>query len=130
MGSGWGGQDGCERIIEVFEKIHHNSGLGGCQGAGNSKYFFLGGGGVRVDVHEELKFLRKFTKNSGLGVVGGGWCSGLGGDRVGGVWGGCGQRIEVFVKKKSLKKKIGGGGGRGRVGEGSGWGEVRRSCWM
>ena len=52
-GSGLGGQDGCERRIEVFVKI--------------KKYiFFLGGGGVggsgsgwgvRVDVNEELKFL-------------------------------------------------------------------------
>ena len=40
-GPGWGGQDGCERRIEVFVK----------------KIFFLGGGGVRVDVNNELKFL-------------------------------------------------------------------------
>ena len=41
-----GGQGGCERRIEVFEKIQKNK---------------LGGGGysgrVRVDVNEELKFL-------------------------------------------------------------------------
>ena len=47
-GSGLGGQDGCERRIEVFVKI-------------KKKNFFLGGGGgrggVRVDVNEELKFL-------------------------------------------------------------------------
>ena len=48
-GSGLGGQDGCERRIEVFLKI-------------KKKYFFWGGGGgsgsgVRVDVNEELKFL-------------------------------------------------------------------------
>ena len=63
-GGGWvhggvlvGGQDGCERRIEVFVKI-------------KKKYFFFGGGGrggggggggrgwgVRVDVNEELKFL-------------------------------------------------------------------------
>ena len=48
-GSGLGGQDGCERRIEVFVKI---------------QIFFLGGGGVRglgwgvrEDVNEELKFL-------------------------------------------------------------------------
>ena len=48
-GSGLGGQDGCERRIEVFVKIKKNF------------FFFLGGGGsgwgVRVDVNEELKFL-------------------------------------------------------------------------
>ena len=51
-GSGLGGQDGCERRIEVFVKI-------------KKKVFFCGGGvgwggsgwGVRVDVNEELKFL-------------------------------------------------------------------------
>ena len=93
--------------------------------------FFLGGGGriggggvgraggVRVDVNEELKFLRKFTKKLGGGYVGGcsGWgCSGWGECvRVGGQ-GGCERRIEVFVK---IQKKMGGEGGR--VG-GSGWG--------
>ena len=52
---GGGGQDVCERRIEVFGKIQ-------------KKYFFWGGrrgrlggggggGGVRVDVNEELKFL-------------------------------------------------------------------------
>ena len=47
-----GGQDGCERRIEVFVKIK------------KKKYFFFWGGGVggsgwgvRVDVNEELKFL-------------------------------------------------------------------------
>ena len=47
-GSGLGGQDGCERRIEVFVKI-------------KKKIFFFGGGGsgwgVRVDVNEEFKFL-------------------------------------------------------------------------
>ena len=67
------------------------------------------GGGVRVDVNEELKFL------VGLGGGGGGQ-------------GGCERRIEVFVK---IQKKnflggglvgggVGGWGGRGRVG-GSEW---------
>ena len=48
------------------------------------------GGGVRVDVNEELKFLRKFKKkNWGGGGVGG--QVGLGG-----VWGvGLGVRVEV-----------------------------------
>ena len=52
-GGGLGGQDGCERRIEVFVKIK------------KKKIFFWGGGrggggsgwGVRVDVNEELKFL-------------------------------------------------------------------------
>ena len=52
-GGGLGGQDGCERRIEVFVKIK------------KKKFFFFGGGGrgggsgwgVRVDVNEELKFL-------------------------------------------------------------------------
>ena len=56
------GQGGCERRIEVFVKIQKKMG-GGVQGVG------LGGGGVRVDVNEELKFLEKFTqKNRGWGV--------------------------------------------------------------
>ena len=60
--SGWGGggQDGCERRIEVFVKIKKKKlgggwgvrGGGGVGGRGR-----LGGGGVRVDVNEELKFL-------------------------------------------------------------------------
>ena len=48
-GLGWGSQDGWERRIEVFVKIQKKNG-GGVRGAG-------GGGGVRVDVNEELKFL-------------------------------------------------------------------------
>ena len=49
-GTGLGGQDGCERRIEVFVKIKQKN------------FFFFGGGGgsgwgVRVDVNEELKFL-------------------------------------------------------------------------
>ena len=46
-GSGWRGQDGCKRRIEVFVKIQKK--MGG--GSGGS------GWGVRVDVNEELKFL-------------------------------------------------------------------------
>ena len=55
---GGGGRDqvGCERRIEVFVKIHKKKYLGG--GWGRSGW----GGGVRVDVIEELKFLGKFTK--------------------------------------------------------------------
>ena len=43
----------------------------------------MGGGGVRVDVNEELKFLRKFTKKKKLG---GGGVFGMVGVRVGGIW--------------------------------------------
>ena len=74
----------------------------------------LGGGGVRVDVNEELKFLWKF-KNIKKNF----WWGGGRGEGRGEGWGGqggCERRIEVFVK---IQKKIGGGGGRG---EGSGWG--------
>ena len=43
-----GGQGGCDRRIEVFVKIQKKNWGGGRVG---------GGGGVRVDVNEELKFL-------------------------------------------------------------------------
>ena len=68
--SGWGGQDGCERRIEVFVKIQKKNYLGG----GGS------GWGVRVDVNEELKFLLKIQKrkfggggSGGVGFGGSGW---------------------------------------------------------
>ena len=38
-GSGWGGQDGCERRFEVFVKIQKNNIF---------LFFFFGGGGGRV----------------------------------------------------------------------------------
>ena len=76
--SGWvGGQGGCERRIEVYVKIKKKNGGGGevsGQGWGGG-----GGrvGGVRVDVNEELKFLRKSTKKFGgggmFGLGGSGW---------------------------------------------------------
>ena len=51
-GSGWGGQGGCERRIEVFWKIHKKKIRGGSGGEGS------GGGsvwwGVRVDVNAML----------------------------------------------------------------------------
>ena len=54
---GLGGQSGCERRIEVFVKIQKKKnffffGAGGGGGGGGGV-----GGGVRVDVNEELKFL-------------------------------------------------------------------------
>ena len=55
FGVGLGGQSGCERRIEVFVKIQKKIifflGGGGGRGGGGV------GGGVRVDVNEELKFL-------------------------------------------------------------------------
>ena len=71
----------------------------------------MGGGGfglevVRVDMNEELMFLRQFTQKNRLGRGGGGF--GLGGQ------GGCEQRIEVFVK---IQKKMGGEGVRLDVNE-------------
>ena len=53
---GGGGQGGCERRIEVFVKIQKKMGGSGW------------GGGVRVDVNEELKYLGKFKKKK----IGGG----------------------------------------------------------
>ena len=47
VGSKGGGQGGCERRIEVFVKIQKKIGGGGS----------CWGGGVRVDVKDELKFL-------------------------------------------------------------------------
>ena len=85
--------------------------MGGMGGEGSGS----GWGGVRVDVNEELKFLRKFKKKiflgCGRGVRGGQW--------EGSGWGGGqGERsIEVFVKITKKKKFWGGGGGGGgRVG--------------
>ena len=82
-GEGWGSQDGCERRIEVFVKIQKKNG-----GGGGQELSGWGGGGVRVDVMEELKFWGKFTKKfqggvgskgvrwEGVGLVGGGQCWG------------------------------------------------------
>ena len=60
-GGWWGGQGGCERRIEVFAKIpkkkHFFLGGGSGRGWGGGWGKVGGGGGVRVDVNEELKFL-------------------------------------------------------------------------
>ena len=48
-GSGLGSQDGCERRIEGFSENSKKKKLGGVR--------LGGGGGVRVDVNEDLKFL-------------------------------------------------------------------------
>ena len=54
VGLGLGGQSGCERRIEVFVKIPKNNFFLG--GGGGGRWGGVGGG-VRVDVNEELKFL-------------------------------------------------------------------------
>ena len=63
---GWGGgggsgrgQGGCERRIEVFVKIPKKNFGGEGVGGGGRGVSGRGrvGGGVRVDVNEELKFL-------------------------------------------------------------------------
>ena len=53
---GLGGQGGCERRSEVFEKIHKKK-IGGGGGGLEGDVRVGGGGVVRVDVNEELKFL-------------------------------------------------------------------------
>ena len=72
----------------------------------------VGGGGVRVNVNEELKFLWG-------GGVGGGVGGSVGGVGLGGQ-SGCERRIEVFVGGGVRWGGGGGGRGRGRVG-GSEW---------
>ena len=62
QGGGQGrGQGGCERRIEVFVKIQKKKffflGGGGGGGRGVSWRGRVRGGGIRVDVNEELKFL-------------------------------------------------------------------------
>ena len=59
-GSVWGGgQGGCEHRIEIFVKIPKKKigGGGGGGGVGRGGRGVRLGGGVRVDVNEELKFL-------------------------------------------------------------------------
>ena len=57
LGGGWGrGQGGCEQRIEVFVKIQKKNFFWG-GGRGVSGRGRVGGGGGRVDVNEELKFL-------------------------------------------------------------------------
>ena len=67
-----GGQGGCERRIEVFVNIQKRN--WGSEGGGGSGR--VGGGGVKVDVIEELKFWGKFTKKKFGGGGGFGWGGG------------------------------------------------------
>ena len=70
-----GGQGGCERRTEVFVKIRKKKFFLGGGGLG------WGGGGVRVDVNQELKFFWKIKKKYwggrmgpwGVRVGGSGW---------------------------------------------------------
>ena len=64
-------------------KIQKKLGGGGSWREGSG----WGGGGVRVDVIEELKFLGKFTKKKNFG--GGGSVRGVGSGWGGGGQGGC-----------------------------------------
>ena len=64
---GGGGQVGCERRIEVFVKIQKKK-IGGGRGRVGGEGGGRVGLGVRVDVNEELKFLRRFKKKLGGGV--------------------------------------------------------------
>ena len=95
VGSGWGGQGGCERRIEIFVRIQKKNRGGGVGRGGQVGVGWWGG--VRVDVNAML---------------------GVGGD-VG--YGGCEPRIEGIVQctkryctmLRKLKKNVGGGGGGG-----------------
>ena len=73
-----GGQGGCDRKIEKF--------LGKF-----TKKKCRRGGGVRVDVNEELKFLCKFKKKNFFLLGGGGGGGGVGGRGRGGRSGGRGE---------------------------------------
>ena len=75
-GSGLGGQGGCDRRIEKFLGKFTKKKF---QGGGS---VWGGGGGVRVDVNEELKFLCKFKKKKKWGG-GGGSGGGVGGGQGG-----------------------------------------------
>ena len=52
-----GGQSGCERRIEVFVKFKKKKFFFWGGGGGGGRVGGGVGGGVRVDVNEELKFL-------------------------------------------------------------------------
>ena len=64
-------------VIEELKSFWENSQKKNFRGGGGSR---LGGGGVRVDVNEELKFSCKFKKKMGGsgGIRGWGWGGGSG----------------------------------------------------
>ena len=82
----------------------------------------VGGGGVRVDVNQELNF---FLENS-IKKLGGGEAGSMGGGSGLGGQDGCERRIEVLVKVKKKKFFFGGGVGGGGVGLGGQVGCERR----
>ena len=65
-----GGQGGCERRIEVFVKIQKKKKFFFGGGGGRVEVGF--GGGVRVDVNEELQFLQKLQEKKMEGGGGSG----------------------------------------------------------
>ena len=88
--SGGGGHGKCEQRSEVFVKIQKYMRRGSRMGGGR-----VGGvRGVRVDVNEELKFLRKFAQKTGGGGVGG---------LFGGVRGDVNEELKFFVKIQKKK---------------------------
>ena len=65
-------------VIEELKSFWENSQKKNFRGGRGVGFFFFGGGGVRVDVNEELKFLCKFKKKKKWGGgqgggVGSGW---------------------------------------------------------
>ena len=86
----WSGGGGCEQRSEAFVKIKKNMFFWGAGGRGVR----LGGGGVRVDVNEEVSFCENsffffFFFFGGGGLGWGGGCQIRGGVGEGGskVWG-------------------------------------------
>ena len=78
-GLGWGGQDGCERRIEVFVKIHKKKWGGGVRwgvgGRGRGEGSAWGGqGGCERRIEVFVKNQKKKILGGGGGVGGGsGW---------------------------------------------------------
>ena len=95
MGSG---QGGCERRIEVSVKIQKEIEVGAVGGGVRWGGRVGGGGGVRVDVNEELKFLGKLKKNIFFFLGGGG-----GGGRVAFGGGGVGLGVVRVDLNEELK---------------------------
>ena len=64
-----GGQDGCERRIEIFVKIKEKN-LGGGRGRGRGR---LGGGGGQGGCERRIEVFVKIQKKNGGGVRGSCW---------------------------------------------------------
>ena len=87
-GSGWGGQGGCDRRIEVLGKIHKKKNSGGGVSFGG---FGLGG---QDGCEQRIEVFVKIQKKKKIGGAGGG--GGGGGGRVGLV------RVDVNEELKFL----------------------------